>query len=150
VDGILETFVYFEDREKHSQETLQEMEEAICSSAQKKTTEEVYHPKTLTTISFNLDEQPPSCSRSRQQQMQAWRDGLNDPPPKTPAARPPPTPAPTRGVADEDVFLPRPATAEDQEQISLTLERLASVMERKLDMMQAHQERFAKGLIQEM
>jgi hypothetical protein len=72
VDGILETFVSFEEREERTQENLRAMEESIYErSAQKKQTEAALPSalKTPSTISFKLDDPPLSEEASRREHM---------------------------------------------------------------------------------
>jgi hypothetical protein len=141
VDGIVESFLSFEDREKRSLETLRDMEAALYSSVQKKAAEDAYHPKTPSTLSFNLEEQPPSTNRSHQLQMQEWRQGLGETP-SPPLGSQPPTP----GRNKEKRFPPPPTkSSTDQSVIATTLERLALSMEQKLDRMQTHQELLNQG-----
>jgi hypothetical protein len=152
VDGIVESFVSFEDREKHSRDTLRDMEAAIYSSSLKKSTEETYHPKTPSSLTFNLEEQPPSSRRSRQQQMEDWRDGLGGgPTPLSVPTRIPETPGPGWDKTGDAMTSPTATELPaDPSMIAATLERLASAMEQKLDRMQSNQERLNEGLVQEL
>jgi hypothetical protein len=144
VDGILETFTSFEDRVLQSRTTLQEMEEAIYKSAQKERTEQAFREKTPTTLTFNLEEQPPSSNMSRQEQMKAWRDALDDPtePPSAYSKRP--SLAPTPQAVKTSTSLSKPVPAPEMYQ---TLERLTDAICQKLDNLQSQHEKLSRDLI---
>jgi hypothetical protein len=127
------------------------MESSLYRSAQKGETEDQYHLKTPSTISFNLEEQPGTTpSRPRQDQMSAWRDSLDENVPSKASARAPtpaapvlprnPVPPGTRaaGAADSNVDLPD------------ALDRLTEAMSNKLELWQRHLEKLSRELIREV
>jgi hypothetical protein len=79
VDGIVETFVSFEQREAQAQQNLDDMMQTVQTSAQKTQTEDLYHDKTPSAITFKLPDMSPAAT-PRQDQIQTWRGSLADPP----------------------------------------------------------------------
>jgi hypothetical protein len=63
VDGLLETYVSFEERDAITANTIEEMDSAM-KSQQKVTSESVQKPKTPTVLAFDLEDKPPASSQS--------------------------------------------------------------------------------------
>jgi hypothetical protein len=79
IDGIVETHMYFADRERIAKETYAEMELALHQSTQKKKAKEIYQPKTPSVLTLNLEDDPPLASdRSHKERMIAWHEGLDN------------------------------------------------------------------------
>jgi hypothetical protein len=158
VDGILDSYLSLEVRELQTQQTLASMEAALYDSAQKSETEKHYHPKTPTVLTFNLEEQPPASSLSRQSQMKAWRESVDGSTPPEPTQRPPAgnrpgIPAPkvppaTPGPSRE----PRaqPSTTTGDPTLAAEIGRLTDAMSRKLEMWQTQQAKLSQDLIREV
>jgi hypothetical protein len=78
VDGILSAYESFEEREERSKTDLLVMESSLYASAQKQKSEDEAHPKTPSSISFNLSDQPPLAGSARREQMRSWRDASDE------------------------------------------------------------------------
>jgi hypothetical protein len=146
VDGILESFISTEERQEQSRQHLRELEEAILTSVQKKEAEERLQPRTPTVLSFNLADQSPASTHSRQDQMQSWMQAAESPastgsihlksaltksPPVMPAAS-----APTR-AAPVDAILS-------------SMENMVSSIVDRLELMQLSQEQTNRAVLKEI
>jgi hypothetical protein len=140
VDGIVETFISFTDRELQSKATLAQMEETIHQSAQKEDSEAQYHPKTPSVLTFNLEEQPPASTPSQGEQMRNWRDTLGDHTAASPVLG-----TPNPGSKTDPIPISR-----DDSKLAETLGHFAGAMAEKLEMWQSQQERLSQKLINEV
>jgi hypothetical protein len=160
VDDIVGSFVSFEDRAAKSKVNLNNLEQAILKSYQKKQAEKaVLSPRTPTTISFNLDELPKPADSECCEQMRSWREAASEET-RLPTVR---TTGPSSGeISDKD---PQGKNAEPppegtrgssrirdsvDDRLAATMERLMDAMSNKLDRWRTQQETMGHRLLQEV